>query len=81
MVTYINWGGGDPLCTLHVHRAEGLHGWVRCRGYMREIPYTKINQVDTSHTVQGRAPLGILTVWPGSEENPEATFLANQTLE
>ena len=34
MVNFINAGGGDPLCTLH--RAEGLYGWVRCRGYMRD---------------------------------------------
>ena len=34
VVNFINSGGGDPLCTLQ--RAEGLYGWVRCRGYMRD---------------------------------------------
>ena len=38
---FINLGGGDPLCTLH--RAEGLYGWVRCRGYMRDSLYKSLS--------------------------------------
>ena len=34
VVNFIKLGGGDPLCTLH--RVEGLYGWVRCRGNMRD---------------------------------------------
>ena len=34
VVNFFKLSGGDPLCTLH--RAEGLYGWVRCRGYMRD---------------------------------------------
>ena len=34
MVNFLKLGGGVPLCTLH--RAEGLHGWVTRRGYMRD---------------------------------------------
>ena len=34
------------MCTLH--RAEGLYGSVRCRGYMRDS-LVKLNQVDTIH--------------------------------
>ena len=52
VVNFINAGGGDPLCTLH--RAEGLYGWVRCRGYMRD---------SLLKTVQGRAPLVKENVW------------------
>ena len=36
-------------------------------GGIGEIAYTKVNQIDISHTgrtVQGRAPLCILTLWP-----------------
>ena len=33
-VNFIYSSGGDPLCTLH--RAEGLYGKVRYRGYMRD---------------------------------------------
>ena len=31
VVNFIKLGGGDLLCTFH--RAEGLYGWVTCRGY------------------------------------------------
>ena len=46
MVNFIKLGGGDPLSTLH--RAEGLYGWVRCRGYMRDSLYksTKVYKTD-----------------------------------
>ena len=39
------------LCTLH--RAEGLSGWVRCRGYLCicAIPYTKVNQVPVPYGI------------------------------
>ena len=33
VVNFINAGGGDPLCTLLAHRAEGLYSWVRRREY------------------------------------------------
>ena len=48
-------GGVDQLCTLR--RGEGLYGWVRYRGYMRDSRL-KTKQVHTSHpggSVQPRA--------------------------
>ena len=61
MVNLIKLGGGDPLCTLQEQNdcTAGLHARGIC-----EIPYTKVNQVDTSYTgqTQGRASLDILTL-------------------
>ena len=34
VVNFIHTSGGDPLYTLPIRRAEGLYGWVRCKGYL-----------------------------------------------
>ena len=57
----IKMGGKRTLCTLH--QGEGLFGYVRYRGYMRDSG----NFSHTGGTVQARAPLrSILSQWEGS---------------
>ena len=50
---------------MYITSSRRPYGWVRCRGFMRDS-LLKTYQVDTSHTgwtVQGRAPLVVLTLW------------------
>ena len=64
VVNLINPGDGHPLCIIEQKdNTARLHA----RGIW-EIPFTKVNQVDTSHTgrtVQGRAALSVLTLQYG----------------
>ena len=67
-MNFINSGGEeDPLC-----RTEGLYG-LHARGIW-EISYTKvIRYTPAMQAVQGRAPLGVLTIGAG-----HATILPHQ---
>ena len=56
VVNFINSGGGDPLCTITIHRVEGLYsvqlGYNLHAKGIWEIPYTKVNQVQYTPATQ-----------------------------